>query len=162
MTPLLLWLPFLAIAAHLVEEFVWPGGFAEWYRHYPPGHTVQVSARLLVIVNVLFVALALVPPLLGANARGWAYWALVAAIAGVNGLFHIIATVRGRQYSPGLITGSLLYLPLGFIGIEELVRSGKVAAPVALQAIVIAVLYATWSSWKHRRSAMAASSGRSS
>ena len=68
-----LWFPAVAVAAHLIEEFVWPGGFAEWYRHYPPGETVMVSDRLLVIVNVVFGILALLPPILGPTPRGVAF-----------------------------------------------------------------------------------------
>ncbi len=93
-----LWLPLVAIAAHLVEEFVWPGGFAEWYRRYPPGRTAKVSTRFLVIVNIVFAALALIPPLFGATTKGYAYWLVVAAIAGANGVFHLVATVRVRHY----------------------------------------------------------------
>src|SRR5215208_5285021 len=100
-----LWLPALAIAAHLFEEFVWPGGFARWYREYPPGYSASVSTRFLVLINALFVALALIPPLLGPTARGLAYWVVVARIAGANGLFHAVATARTGRYSPGVVTG---------------------------------------------------------
>jgi hypothetical protein len=87
-----LWLPLVAIAAHLFEEFVWPGGFPEWYRQYPPGRTAKVATRFLVIVNIVFVALALIPPLFGATTKGYAYWLVVAAIAGAHGIFHFVAT----------------------------------------------------------------------
>ena len=30
----LLWAPLVAAAAHIFEEFVWPGGFMNWYRRY--------------------------------------------------------------------------------------------------------------------------------
>ena len=55
-----LWFPALAVAAHIFEEFVWPGGFAEWYRRYPPGSTVTVTTRFLVLMNAILVVLALV------------------------------------------------------------------------------------------------------
>ncbi|MEP7000621.1 MAG: hypothetical protein ABI969_09095, partial [bacterium] len=67
-TPLFLWLPAIAVSAHLFEEFVWPGGFAAWYRRYWPQRAASVTTRLLVIVNVILVARALLPPLLGATA----------------------------------------------------------------------------------------------
>jgi len=150
-----LWLPLIAIAAHLFEEFVWPGGFPEWYRHYPPGRTAKVSTRFLVIVNIVFAALALTPPLFGATTKGYAYWLVVAAIAGANGLFHFVATVRARQYSPGVVTGILLYVPIAIVGGVELIKLNDVAPSTALQAVLLAAGYSWWSNWKHSRSIIA-------
>jgi hypothetical protein len=146
-----LWFPLLAIVAHLVEEFVWPGGFAEWYRHYPPGHVADVSSRFLVVVNVVFVGLALVPPILGATPRGYAYWTVVAMIAGANSVFHLLATIRTRVYSPGVITGTALYIPLALGGTMLLTREHLVAPATIVQAVLIAIAYSAWSSWRHRR-----------
>src|SRR5207249_9141552 len=56
----------------LIRGVVWPGGFARWYREYPPGYAANVSSRFLVLINAAFVGLALVPPLLGATPRGLA------------------------------------------------------------------------------------------
>jgi hypothetical protein len=146
-----LWLPFLAIAAHLFEEFVWPGGFPQWYRTYPPGYTATVTARFLLLVNAVFVGLALLPPLLGTTPRGFAYWAVVAAIAGANGVFHLRATMRTGSYSPGVVTGLVLYLPLAVIGVAYLLRLHLVAITTVVQAALIAIAYAVWSAWSHRR-----------
>ena len=152
MSSAMLWLPLIAIVLHMTEEFVWPGGFPHWYRHFPPGRVATVSTRLLVIVNAVFVAMALIPPQLGANARGYAYWMLAAAIAAANGVFHLVATLRYRAYSPGVITGTLLYLPLGVVGAAYMLQNHLVAPAVIAQAAAFAVAYAWWSAWKHRRS----------
>ena len=153
MLSVVLWLPLFVIAVHLVEEFVWPGGFAEWYRAYPPGSSAEVSTRFLVIVNAVFVGLALVPPLLGQSERAFGYWIAVAAIAGANGLFHLNASVRSRRYSPGLVTGIGLYLPLAIIGAVLLLRARLVSPLTAAQGVLIAAAYAWWSAWRHRRHA---------
>ena len=153
-----LWFPAVAVAAHLIEEFVWPGGFAEWYRHYPPGETVMVSDRLLVIVNVVFGILALLPPILGSTPRGLAFWLVVAAVAAVNAAFHLIAVARTRAYSPGVVTGFALYLPLAFVGGSWLIRERLAGGGVIVQAILIAVAYQMWSSWNHRKHARATGS----
>jgi hypothetical protein len=155
MSTAVLWLPAAAVAAHLFEEFVWPGGFAEWYRHYPPGYTVIVTPRFLVLMNAIFVVLALVPPVLGATERGLAFWLVVAAIAAANAVFHLVATVRGRAYSPGIVTGVALYLPLGVIGGGWLVREHLVGPSVIAQAVVVGVGYHLWSWWNHQRHARA-------
>jgi hypothetical protein len=149
----ILWLPALAVAAHLIEEFVWPGGFAAWYRNYPPGANATVTSRFLVMINAIFVALALLPPVLGPTPRGLAFWLVVAAIAATNAIFHIVATVRTRAYSPGVVTGVALYLPLAFVGGAWIIRDRSVAPSTVGQAIIIAVAYQIWSSWNHRRGA---------
>jgi hypothetical protein len=151
---LFLWLPLFAIASHLFEEFVWPGGFAQWYRAYPPGYAATVSARFLVAVNAVFIGLAFLPPLLGKTPRGFAYWAVVAAIAAANGLFHLRATIRTRRYSPGLVTGIGLYLPLAIVGITMLLRLELLGFVTLIQAVLIAGAYSVWSTWRHGRHAV--------
>jgi hypothetical protein len=71
--PFFLWFPLAAVALHLIEEFVWPGGFPNWYRWYRPERATSVTTRFLVIVNAVLVALALLPPLLGPTPRALAY-----------------------------------------------------------------------------------------
>jgi hypothetical protein len=154
--PYFLWLPLAAVALHLIEEFVWPGGFPAWYRWYRPWRAKSVTTRFLVIVNAVLVALALLPPLLGASPRGLAYWLMVAAIAAANGVFHIYATASRKKYSPGVITGTLVYLPLGILGYAVLVRPGVVSPGTTIEAVIVGVGFHVWSAWNHKRRAAAA------
>jgi hypothetical protein len=149
-----LWFPAGAVAAHVFEEFVWPGGFAAWYRRYPPGQNVTVTPQVLLLMNAVLAVLALLPPVLGATPRGLGFWIVVAAIAAVNAVFHIVATVRTHAYSPGVVTGVVVYLPLALIGGVWLLHDHLVASGTVAQAILIAVAYQTWSTWKHRRNAL--------
>jgi hypothetical protein len=155
--PLFLWLPLVAVAAHLIEEFVWPGGFGRWYRWYRPERAASVTTRFLVIINAVFVGLALLPPALGASPRGLAFWLVVAAIGAANGLFHIWATISGRAYSPGVVTGTLVYLPLAVVGFMKLSASGIVAPATTMQAVAAGIGFHVWSAWNHKRRAAAAS-----
>lgn len=155
-SPLFLWLPLIAVSAHLVEEFVWPGGFAKWYRWYRPERAASVTTRFLVITNAVYALLALLPITLGATPRGFAYWLIVAAIAAANGVFHLWATLRRGVYSPGVVTGALAYLPLAALGYVRLVSTGAVSKAVTVEAIVIGVGYHLWSAWNHKRRAAAA------
>ena len=154
--PFFLWFPLAAVALHLIEEFVWPGGFPDWYRWYRPERATSVTTRFLVIVNAVLVALALLPPLLGPTPRALAYWLMVAAIGAANGVFHIYATASGKKYSPGVITGALVYLPLGILGYAVVVRPGVVALGTAIEALIVGVGFHVWSAWNHRRRAPAA------
>ena len=152
---LFLWLPLLAVAAHLIEEFIWPGGFPEWYRRYRPERAASVTTRFLVIVNAVFVVLALFPALLGPTPQGLAWWLIVAAIGAANAIFHLWATTSRREYSPGVVTGTLLYLPLAGLGIQRLVATRLVSVPTAIEAAAIGIGYHLWSAWTHSRRAAA-------
>ena len=78
-------------------------------------------------------------------------WLTVAAIASVNGVFHLIAVLRTRAYSPGVVTGVAFYLPLALVGGADLARRGLVSAGTTTEAIAIAIGYQLWSVWNHGR-----------
>ena len=147
------WLPLVAVLLHLFEEFVWPGGFAEWYRWYRPERASSVTTRFLVRINVLFVAMALIPAAMGFRPYGIAFWLVVASIAVANGLFHLWAVLRTRRYSPGVVTGCVVYLPLAVFGVVYFWRAGLASFPLLAQAAVIGPLYNVYAAWNHRRRA---------
>ena len=126
------WLPLVAVTLHLLEEFVWPGGFGNWYRSYRPERAASVTTTFLFLINALFVAMAVVPGVLGFRPYGVAIWLVVASIAAANGIFHLWASFRSRVYSPGVVTGCLVY-----------------------EAALIGPAFHIYSAWNHRRRAWA-------
>ena len=126
------WLPLVAVTLHLFEEFVWPGGFGNWYRSYRPERAASVTTTFLFLINALFVAMAVVPGVLGFRPYGVAIWLVVASIAAANGIFHLWASFRSRVYSPGVVTGCLVY-----------------------EAALIGPAFHIYSAWNHRRRAWA-------
>jgi hypothetical protein len=147
------WMPLVAVALHLIEEFVWPGGFGDWYRWYRPERAASVTTGFLVRINALLVVLALIPGIRGFTAYGVAFWLVVASIAAANGGFHIWATVAGRRYSPGVITGTIVYLPLAIFGFWYFWTRGLAPPEVLIQAVVIGPAYNVYAAWNHRRRA---------
>jgi len=147
------WLPLGAVLLHLFEEFVWPGGFAEWYRWYRPERAASVSTRFLVWINALFVLMALIPGTMGFRPYGVAFWLVVASIAAANGLFHLWAVLRTRRYSPGVVTGCIFYLPLAVFGFVYFWRAGLANVALLLQAAIIGPAYNVYAAWNHRRRA---------
>ena len=152
------WLPLGAVLLHLVEEFLWPGGFAEWYRWYRPERAASVTTAFLVRINVLFVVMALIPAAMGFRPYGVAFWLVVASIAAANGLFHVWATIRTRRYSPGVVTGVILYLPLAVFGFIYFWRAGLASVPLIAQAALVGPAYNIYAAWNHRRRAKALAS----
>jgi hypothetical protein len=52
----LLWAPLAAACAHIAEEFVWPGGFMAWYRHYRGPAASRITPRFLWVINAALLA----------------------------------------------------------------------------------------------------------
>jgi hypothetical protein len=138
---LMVWGLLAAICAHEFEEFVWPGGFRSWYIRYSPHVERSMTKRFLLIVNTAV-------PLAAAIAAAfftapWArfLWLVVASGIGINGAWHIQATVRGHRYSPGAVTGALLYLPLAMYAYSHFVSCDWVAPRSALTAAAYGAIY---------------------
>ena len=126
---LLFWLPLFAAIAHMFEEFVWPGGFAAWYRKYRPEIAGSLTKRYLIIVNaaLLFGLLSV-----GIDRRtviGPAFLLTMVALLFGNGVFHVFASIRTRMYSPGTVTGAMLYIPIGVVSELSPRISGTVLYP---------------------------------
>jgi len=153
----LAWAPAVAVAAHIVEEFVFPGGFSAWYRQYRPDAAVSFTPAFAVGINALLVAVCLAIPLQGLGPQGVALWLTIASLVIGNAVFHVRAVIRGREYSPGVVTSLLLYIPLGVYGYVYFVRSGRASLGTALSAAVLGGSYNLISVWIHRRRARRAS-----
>jgi hypothetical protein len=149
------WLPAAAVALHLVEEFAWPGGFGDWYRAYRPDRAPGITARYLVRINAVFVALALLAGALGSRPYGVALWLVVASVGAANAVFHVNATWTMRRYSPGVVTGVLCYVPLALYGFPRFFYAGEADPFVVLQAAAAGPLFHLYSAWRHGRASHA-------
>ena len=48
--------PLIAASLHVCEEFVYPGGFRQWYASYRPEIASSLSVGYLVLVNAIMLA----------------------------------------------------------------------------------------------------------
>ncbi|MBV8516956.1 MAG: HXXEE domain-containing protein [Acidobacteria bacterium] len=152
---LLFWLPLAAASAHIVEEFFWPGGFTAWYHRTYPEIASSASRRFIFWINaaLLFGCFAV-----GIDQRtsiGPAFFLLFATLLGANGIFHLAATIRMRRYSPGVVTGTLLYIPMALYGAWVLVGAGRISIGAAAGAIAAGASYHFLSRLNHLRRAKA-------
>ena len=53
------WLPLLAASSHMMEEFVYPGGFPAWFRRYRPEGASEITVTKLVVINGLLLLFCL-------------------------------------------------------------------------------------------------------
>lgn len=106
-----IWLFPATYLIHLGEE-VWGGeGYAAWISRltgspFPRSTLLLLNALLLAGMVVIVIAA------LRLSALRWAIVAVGGAVLG-NSLLHLVASLGTWTYSPGLVTGTLLWLPLG-------------------------------------------------
>lgn len=130
---LLSWAVPACFGLHVIEELVWPGTFREWYHRYRP----QVAGEPMAYyykANAIYFALALLVPLV-LHLNGILIWAALL-------LFNLVFThVRGawhtRSYSPGIVTGIVLYVPLFAVTYGYLLSHHIVSVPRALVCLLV-------------------------
>src|ERR1700744_6158941 len=113
------------VMLHVTEEFLFPGGFIEWYQEWMPSKSKGVRPGYLVWINTLMIGVCVLPVAFGE--RSATCWYVVTAIAGANAIFHIVGVFSLKKYSPGVITGTLLYLPLFLYGSWYLLSTGNIS-----------------------------------
>ena len=144
------WAPLVAAILHMTEEFVYPGGFAAWYRRYRV-EASRITPRFLVIINGALLVACVNLALLGRTLPGAVYWLTIATLMCSNGIWHAWASYRSGGYSPGVLTGMMIYVPLTVYGYTEFLRSGVVPIYVALTAGIVGGSYQLWSALYHKR-----------
>jgi len=135
----------------MTEEFVWPGGFGGWYRDYRPEIAKSLTNRYLVLINAFLLAMCGLCAFLGFTPRGAALFLTITAILGANGLFHLWATIRGKRYSPGVITGIALYAPLAIYSYIAVLNAELATVETAIVSAVMGSSYHWISVANHRR-----------
>jgi hypothetical protein len=121
----------LAFGLHVAEE--WFGGFTAW-----TAATLGrgVGAESFLIVNGIAVpVVALVVLVALRNPRLLPAALVVAAVLTLNGVLHALATLAFGVYSPGVVTGVLLYLPLGG---SVLLWAFRSISPMGFTAVLLA------------------------
>lgn len=144
------WAPLGAASLHIAEEFLYPGGFTTWYRRYKPERAASITPRFLVIVNVLLLVLCYDVGVLRTRPAGVALWLTVMALLAANGGWHVVGAIATRSYSPGLVTGVLLYVPLALFGYVLFLRSEQASVATAILAGTLGASYQFWADALHR------------
>ena len=133
------WLFPATYALHFAEEYI--AGFPRWLATVSPARLSDQDFLLINAIAMVFMILAVTMCM-----RGVARWPLVAlgTVVTVNAALHIGATLLS-SYSPGAITATLLWLPLGLFTLRRLrlevgprLYAAGIAAGLAAHALVSA------------------------
>lgn len=124
----------IAYLLHLAEE--WYGGFGAWTlavlgKEVSPDRFVIINASAFLVFAVGTLAAVYSPRVawLGTS---------FAALFGLNGVLHTLATLGFGVYSPGTFTGLLLYVPLSAVVLRS--SSARLSGAVFAGSVVLGVL----------------------
>ncbi len=107
----------------------------KWFKEFV-GFPISVTED--VVVNVIFL-MALAAGALVSNAYPIFSLGAVGFVL-INFWFHVIGTIKLRKYSPGLISATLLYLPLSLYAYYLIVGAGVVTLLGLAYSIVIGLI----------------------
>ena len=141
-----------SVMLHVTEEFLFPGGFSEWYARLIPPKTVKKNnTGFLVWINTLMMCVCAFALYFGNTKLGCSIWYFNAAIAAANACFHLWGFIKLKAYSPGMVTGVVLYIPLFVLGTMNLVGSDGLPLSKAIIAITVAAGYHVFSLKRQRK-----------
>ena len=130
----LIWIMPAAFMLHIVEEY--RGGFPAWVTNVLGGSFNDLA---FAFNNAAFLAImvGLIVWVSKSNSR-IAVFLLIAWSSGNifwDALFHVLTTARFNRYSPGLITSSVLYLPISLVVGTAALQSQSLSAKAFLGAL---------------------------
>jgi Protein of unknown function with HXXEE motif len=131
----LIWIMPAAFALHIVEEY--RGGFPAWVTHVLGGSFNDLA---FAFNNAAFLAIMVgLAAWVSKSDSRLAAFLLIAWSSGNifwDGLFHVLTTAWFNRYSPGLITSSVLYLPISLVIGTATLQSRVLSAKAFLGALL--------------------------
>jgi hypothetical protein len=128
-----------AAILHVLEEFVYPGGFMAFMKKMAPPFAPFVTPIFAIVINGVFLLLCVMAALIGRSAP--VFVLSVAALLAINGVTHALGAIRARRYAPGLLTGGLLYLPLAVLAYYLYIGSGQVSVEEGVGSFILGAAY---------------------
>lgn len=138
----LIWIQTSVYWLHQFEEYVYPGGFAQFFnrkllRSERDDWPVTKMFSLWINIPIIFVAYPLSAILAGTYGLGWGIWTVYFSI--LNALSHVIMFPR-FGYNPGFAVSLLLNIPVGIYTLYIFISAGAITPAAHITGIVIAML----------------------
>lgn len=127
---------------HQFEEYVYPGGFAEFFNRKLLNSTradwpVTKAFSLWINIPLIFIAFPVSAILAGSLGLSWGLWTAYFSI--LNALSHVVMFFRFR-YNPGFLVSLLLNIPIGIYTVSALSSAGVIDPINHIRGIGLAVL----------------------
>ncbi len=129
---------------HQIEEHLWPGGFRQFtdaHIFHSGNDNWPVDIDGVALVNTVYVWLPIGLAIAFPQALRWVAFAWV-GLTLINGIIHVVSTIRLRIYDPGLVTAIVLFLPFTiYLLVLEVGRGALSGADVGLIALYGVLLH---------------------
>ena len=136
-------LPF-AYLGHLLDEFYLGSGFADWFSGL--FKISLLESDFLIINSVAFLFVVIITILFNLGKINNFIPTVLGVLFFINGIVHLIITTLTLAYSPGTISGILIYIPFGIIVfknifplLEEKKRTSSIASAIAIHILITIV-----------------------
>ena len=123
----------------MVEEFFFPGGFMAVMKRINPTFAPFVTVPAAIVINGLQLVLCVIVLFVGRS--NLAFSLSAASLLFINSVAHLGGSIRLKGYVPGVITGSVLYLPLSVYSFYYFASSGELNLIDAVTAAFLGILY---------------------
>ena len=100
----------VTIFIHQLEEFF--GQFPQWYSNLL---NAQLSTQDFILINGIGLIVFTVSALFYILTKNNVLLAILGTFVFVNGVIHLLLSIFTLSYSPGTISGVILFVPLGII-----------------------------------------------
>jgi hypothetical protein len=118
---------------HIVEEYL--GDWVGSVQQYIPG----VTWTQFIVLNAAFLVLCVAGATVSVAHLTFAL--SVASLVLSNAAIHIVGTLFLGQYSPGILSSVLLYIPLGLYAFRVAAGSGQMSTGAYARAVLLGVLW---------------------
>ena len=112
------WFLPIAYLIHIFDEYFSSEGFPMWFSGI---FKTSLSSNDFIIINSVGISATLIIVILYSFNRVNSFLiATLGTLFFINGLIHLFASVITMEYSPGTLTGIVIYLPLGYVVFKKI------------------------------------------
>lgn len=108
-----------------------------------------MNRRFLIVINAGLLITLFEAGIVGRTSLGAASLLMFSGILFSNGCWHLWASFKSHSYSPGAVSGTLLYLPLPWFEYFGWMSLGQTSPLIAAAAFSIGSTYPLWSALYH-------------
>jgi|PlaIllAssembly_1097288.scaffolds.fasta_scaffold270518_1 hypothetical protein len=128
-----------AAVVHILEEYVFPGGFAAAFSRLLPRVNYLFTPVFHWIVNGVFLLVCFAAAAIGKTNLVLSLSAFGLIFA--NAVLHIRGAIINRAYYPGVLSAAFIYIPLSLFAYYRFISSGQITWPQAAVSFFLGVSY---------------------
>ena len=129
----------IAAGIHILEEYIFPGGFAKAFNKLIPRASHLFTVKFHIVVNGVFILICIIATIIGrANyVLSMSAFGLIFA----NAMLHIRGAIIQKGYYPGVLSGMFIYIPLAIYAFIYIITSKQLTWIQAVLSFTLGLFY---------------------